>query len=86
MMWTPPSSCWHASRSRSSDPASAASAAIASVRRPRSLDFGRHRLDPVGAAAGDDDIGAGVGETEGEHAADAAGAAHDDGRPAAEIE
>ena len=48
--------------------------------------FGGYRLDPVGAAAGDDHIGARVGETEGEHAADAARASYYDGRSAAEIE
>ena len=80
---------------------SARHASRSALERPAVADVGRHRAASAGRAprsrrpprrrrraapAGDDDVGAGVGEPERERAADAARAADDDGRPAGEIE
>ena len=50
------------------------------------LDLGGDRLDIRGAPAGDDDVGARVGQAERDGAADAAGAADDNGKAAGKIE
>ena len=67
-------------------PCVAASAAIATVRRPRSLISCATSSTRVGPPPGDDDVRAGIGEPEREHAADAARTADDDRRSAGQIE
>ena len=70
----------------------AATASVADVGRmpqrpaPARFNRRRHLVHGVGAAAGGDDVGAGVGEPERERAADAGGAADDDRGAAGEIE
>ena len=71
---------------RSSDATSPTSAGIAQRPPAACLDFAGDLLDERRAPPGRDDVGAGVGQTERERAADAARAADDDGDAAGEIE
>jgi hypothetical protein len=50
------------------------------------LDFSRHAVDDVAPPAGHDDVGAGVGQPQGERVPDAGRAANDHRRPSREIE
>ena len=85
-MSTWPNASSTASLARSSDAVSVVSVGSRSVRRPRASIASATCVDERSAAPDADNVRSRVGETERYLAPDAAGASHDDGHPAAEIE